>query len=178
MNIAEKEKSKLDYLGIYPRCPFYTSTIQLVLITTLIVLGTVGIYFLNFWIAIVYLIYSSVFYFFAMPVLHCKYCYYRVKETFKEKKNRKPIVKLLPKDKWLEAYLPKHVVNGKKWGINFFILWFGSIILIGISLFLNFSIFALLALIGFIVVLAVMLKFMQRKVCPTCEIYEECQASF
>jgi membrane protein YdbS with pleckstrin-like domain len=126
----------------------------------------------------VYLIYFVVFFFWAMPVKHCQYCYYKVKETTIDKENGKPIVKLLPKDKWKESYLNKHVACGKKWGFNFFILWFLPIVLISISLFLSFSIFALISLIGFIVVLAVMLIHMKWKVCPTCAIVDECHAAF
>ena len=176
--MTKEQSSKLFFLGIFPRCPFYTSAIQLVLIIALVVFGTMGLLFLNFWIAIVYLLYSSVYYFIAMPVWHCKYCYYKIKETTKNAKKGNNMVKLLPKDKWIQSCLQKHVANGKKWGINFFVLWFGSILLIGISLFLSFSIFALISLIGFIVVLAVMLRYMQRIVCPTCAICEECHTAF
>jgi len=107
-----------------------------------------------------------------------QYCYYKVKETTIDEKSGKPIVKLLPKDKWKECCLEKHVDYAKKWGFNFFILWFLPIVLIIISFFLNFSIFALISLIGFIVVLAVMLIHMKWKVCPTCAIVDECHAAF
>jgi hypothetical protein len=142
------------------------------------VLGTVGLSFLNLWVAVVYLIYYVGFFFWAMPVKHCQYCYYSVKETTIDRKNGKPIEKLLPLDTWKESYLQKHVACGKKWEVNFMILWFLPIVLIGISLFLSFSIFALISLIGFIVVLAGMLIHMRWKVCPTCAFMEECHAAF
>ena len=163
---------------IEQKCPFNRPVLQKVLRLCLMALGTAGLYFLNIWVSVVYLIYFVVFFFWAMPVKHCQYCYYKVKETTIDKENGKPIVKLLPKDKWKESYLNKHVACGKKWGFNFFILWFLPIVLIGISLFLSFSIFALIALIGFIVVLATMLIHMKWKVCPTCAIVDECHASF
>jgi len=178
MNMEGEQKSKVFFLGIFPKCPFYKSVLHLVFMLALIGLGTVGIYFLNLWIALVYLIYSIVFFFLAMPLWHCQYCYYKVKETPLDRKKRKPIVKLLPIDKWKESYLNKHVNCAKKWGFNFFILWLGPIILIGISLFLNFSLFALIFLIGFIVVMAVMMIHMKRKVCPICAIKDECHSSF
>jgi len=155
------------------KCPFNTSVLQIVLRLVLMVLGTVGLYFLNLWVAVVFLIYYVAFFFFLMPVKHCQYCYYKVKETTKDGKKC-----LLPKDQWKESYLQKHVDCGKKWGFNFFILWFLPIVLISISLFLSFSIFALISLIGFIVVLAISLIHMRWKVCPTCAIMEECHAAF
>ncbi len=59
-----------------------------------------------------------------------------------------------------------------------YILWFLPIVLIVISFFLSFDIFALISLIGFIVMLAVMLIHMMRKVCPRCAIKDDCYRSF
>ena len=158
------------------KCPFYKSGFQWVLRLVLMVLGTVGLYFLNIWVAVAYLIYYIVFFFLLMPLKHCQYCYYRVKETTKEK--GKTVKKLLPKEKWKEGYLTKHVKCGKKWGFSFIILWVLPIVLIIISFFLIFSIFALMSLIGFIIVLALSLIHMRWKVCLTCAIMEECHSSF
>ncbi|MBY8985403.1 MAG: hypothetical protein KGD65_10065 [Candidatus Lokiarchaeota archaeon] len=113
-----------------------------------------------------------------MPVVHCQYCYYKIKDTTVDNTTGKPIAKLMPKEQWKETCLQKHVDCGKKWGNNFFIVWFFPIILIIISFFLNFSIVALISLIGFIVVLAVMLIHVKLKVCPTCAIVDECHAAF
>jgi len=120
-------------------------------------LGTVGLYFLHVWVAVGYLIYSFGFYLWLTPVKHCKYCYYQVKETSIDSKTRKPIGKLLSLDEWKESYFPKHVACGKKWGVTFFILWVLPMVLIGISFFWSFSIYALIALLGYIGVLAIML---------------------
>ena len=155
-------------------CPFYKSVINVVLIIALIALGTVGLFFLNLWVAVGFLIYSILWYFLVMPIKHCQYCYYRVKETPIDSKKGK----LLPIDEWKESYLTKHVDCGKKWGFNFFITWFIPIVLICISFFFNYDIVALLSLIGFIVVLALMLIHVRWKVCPTCAIQEECHAAF
>ena len=163
-------------MNILVKCPFYKSGFQWVLRLVLMGLGTVGLYFFNLWVAVAYLIYYILFFFLLMPLKHCQYCYYRVKETTTE--GGKTIAKLLPKDKWKECYLKKHVECGKKWGFTFIILWFLPIVLIIISFFLNFSIFALMSLIGFIVVLALSLIHMRWKVCPTCAIMEECHSSF
>jgi hypothetical protein len=164
MNIVEEQESKRFYLGVFPKCPFYNSVLLLVLLLGLIALGTVGLSFLNFWVAIVYVIYAVLFYFLVMPLKHCQYCYYKVKEA--------------AKGKWKESYLKKHVDCGKKWAVNFFILWFGPIVLIGISFFLSFSIYALISLIGFIIMLAIMVIYLRRKICPTCAIVDECHAAF
>ena len=155
------------------KCPFYNSALQWVFRLALMVLGTVGLLFFNVWVAVVYLIYYVAFFFVLMPLKHCQYCYYRVKESTKDGKKS-----LLPKEKWKDCYLQKHVECGKKWSVNFFISWILPIVLISISLFLSFSIFALISLIGFIVVLAVSLIHMRRKVCPTCAIVDECHAAF
>jgi hypothetical protein len=87
-------------------------------------------------------------------------------------------VRLLPLDRWKESCLNKHVDCGKRWGFNFYILWFLPIVLMIISFFLNFSIYALMSLIGFIIVLTVMLIHMRWTVCPTCAIVKECHAAF
>lgn len=162
----------------FPKCPFNNSVLQWVLRLGLLALGTVGLTFLNLWVAVAYFTYFVVFFFLAMPLKHCQYCYFSVKEPTTDRNKGNTVVKLLPIDKWKESHLKKHVDYGKKWWFNFVILWFGPIVLIGISLFLSFSIFALMSLIGFIVVLAVMLIHMRWKVCPTCAIVDECHTSF
>lgn len=175
--MAEEKKSKLFFLGIFPRCPYY-NLLNIMFMILLIAFGTIGVYFLNLWVAVVYLIYAISWYFLIMPVVHCKYCYYKTKETTVDSTTGKTIENLLPKDQWVESCLQKHVECGKKWSFNFFIAWFLPIILIVISFFLNFSIYALLSLIGFIIVLAVMLVYVRYKVCPTCAIMEECHVAF
>jgi hypothetical protein len=165
-------------MAVKQKCPYNEPVLQWVLRLGMMVLGTVGLYFLNLWVAVVYLIYYLIWTFWLMPVKHCQYCYYKVKDTTIDKTTGKTIVKLLPKDKWKECYLEKHVECGKKYGFNFFILWFLPIILIIISFFFNFSVIALISLIGFIVMLVVMLGHMKLKVCPTCAIMEECHAAF
>ena len=176
--MVEEKESKLFFMGIFPRCPFYCSALHMVFMIVLIALGTVGIYFLNIWIAVAYLIYSVLWYFLIMPLVHCRYCYYKFLETTNDGNKEKAIEKLITLDKWRDSYLPKHVACGKKWGFNFFIEFFLPIILIGISFFLSFSTMALISLIGFIVVLAVMLIHMRWIVCPSCTIVKECHAAF
>ena len=174
--MVEEQKSKLFYLGIIPKCPFY-KPVPVLIISVLIALGTVGIYYLNLWAAVAYLIYSIVFYFLVMPLTICKYCYYKVKETTIDSTKEKTIEKLLPKDKWTESYLKLH--EGQKfWTYFMMIVWFLPIILIVISFFLRFEIVALISLIGFIVVLAVSIINMRRNVCTKCAIQEECWSTF
>jgi membrane protein YdbS with pleckstrin-like domain len=178
MNMAVEQESKRSLLGIFPRCPFYKSALLMVLTLILIALGAIGIYYLNLWAALVYLIYSTVFYLVAMPLWHCQYCYYKVKETTKERNSGETIEKLLPLDQWKESYLEKHIGCAKKWGYNFFIIWLIPIVLIVISFFLNFSIVALISLIGFVAVLGGIYGYMRRKICTKCAIMEECHAAF
>ena len=165
------------FLGIFPKCPFYKSVQTILIILALITFGTVGIYFLNSWAAVGYFVYSILFYFLAMPLTICKYCYFKVKETTIDRETGETIVRLLPLEKWRESYLKKHV-GQKNWTGLMTIVWFAPIVLIVISFFLIFSIFALISLIGFIVVLVGNFFYMLKKKCPKCAIKEECHSSF
>ena len=176
MNMVEEQKSKLFILGIFPKCHFY-KPVPLLIILVLIALGTVGIYYLNLWAAVAYLIYSILYYFLAMPLTMCKYCYYKVKETTIDKEKGKTIEKLLSVDKWSESYLHKHV-GQKHWVGLMTIIWFLPIVLIVISFFRDFSYIALISLIGFIVVLVGNFFYMMKKKCPSCPIVDDCQAGF
>lgn len=177
MNIIMEQKSNLSLLKIFPKCPYNKPILQLIKLA-LTALGTVGIYFLDLRIAVGYLICSLLFFFLAMPLWHCQYCYYSVKKTGINPENGKTAVELLPVDQWKETYLEKHVTCAKRWGFMFFILWAGPIVLITVSLFLNFSVFALISLIGFIIALTAMILYTKWKVCPTCAIMEACHDAF
>ncbi|MHA2105652.1 MAG: hypothetical protein ACW981_19670 [Candidatus Hodarchaeales archaeon] len=162
----------------YPKCPYNDSMFLLMLRLSVIVLGTIGISFFNIWVAVVYLTYSVVYNLLVWPVIHCQYCYYKVKVP-KNDKDGGNVIELLPLDKWKESYLQKHVDCGKKWGSpNLMILWLGPIGLIVISFFLNFSLHAILTLIAFIVTLAGIGIYTRYKICPTCAFMEECHANF
>ena len=178
MNMGEEQKSKLFFLGIFPKCPFYKSIQAMLIILALIALGTVGIYFLNLWAAVGYLAYSIGYYFLAMPLTLCKYCYFKTTETTIDRDTGEIIVQLLPLDKWRESYCQKHINQGKRWTWTMSIVWLLPIVLILISFFLNFSTFALISLIGFIVVLVGNIFYMLKKKCPKCAIREECHSSF
>ena len=173
-----EQKSELYFLGIFPKCPFYKSVQAVLIILVLIALGTVGIYFLNLWAAVGYLVYSILYYFLIMPLWLCKYCYFKVKETRAHRDTGETIVKLLPLDKWNESYCKKHVKHGKRWTWMLSIVWILPIVLIVISFFLSFSIYALISLIGFIVVLVGNFFYMLKKKCPTCPIKECCHSGF
>lgn len=164
-------------MEVMPECPYY-SLPHMVFKFGQMALGTLGLIFLNLWVAVGYLIYSIVFNFLVMPLILCKYCYYKVKETTIDNNTGKTTGKLLPKDKWKESYLKKFVACGKKGSFNYIIIWFFPIVGIVISFFLSFSIVALLSLIGFIVVMAVMMIYTNRKFCPTCAIKDECHSSW
>ena len=159
------------------KCPYHKSVFVWIFRLGQMVFGTVGLTYLNIWIAVLYLLFSIVFTFWAWPVKHCKYCYYNVPTT--DQRNGKTVMKLLPEEEWKESYLKKHVHRGKKlFPPLSILLWFLPIVLIGISLFWNFSIIALFSLIGFIVTLALMLLYVRWKVCPTCAIVDECHEAF
>ena len=175
--MVEEQKSKLFFLGIFPKCPFY-QPLPLLFILGQTALGTMGIYFLNLWAAVAYLIYAVSWYFLVQPIVHCQYCYYKSKETTVDSSTGKSIEKLLTKEQWKELCFQKHVECAKKWSANMMISWFLPIILIVISFFLNFSVVALIFLIGFVGVMATGLAHMRWKVCPTCAIMEECHAAF
>ena len=174
--MVEEQKSKLLFLGIFPKCPFY-KPVPLLIILLLIALGTWGIHYLSLWAAFAYLIYSILFYFLVMPLTMCKYCYFKVKETTMGEEKGKTIEKLLSVDKWSESYLHKHV-GQKHWTGLMTIIWFLPIVLIVISFFRDFSYIALVSLISFIVVVVGNYFYMLRVKCPTCAIREECHSSF
>jgi hypothetical protein len=159
MNVALEQESELFYLKIFPKCPFFGSATALSIILALIGLGTWGTYYLNPWVAVGYLSYSIVFYFLVMPLTMCRYCYFKVTEAMTDEESGKTAEKLLSVDRWTKSHLHMHV-------------------LIGASLFLNFSLFALLALLGFVVVLVGNYYYMLRVKCPSCPIQEECHSSF
>ena len=94
-----------------------------------------------------------------------------------DRETGKTIERLLSVDKWSESYLEKHV-GQKNWTGLMMIVWFAPVVLTVISFFSNFSLLALMSLIGFIVVLVGNYFYMLRNKCPTCAIREECHSSF
>jgi len=176
MNIVEQQQSNLFTLGIFPKCPFY-KPVPVLIILVLIAFGTWGIYYLHLWAAVAYLGFSILYYFVAMPFTMCKYCFYRVTEMTPDGNNGETIEKLVPLTTWREVYLRKHV-GQKNWTFFMTTVWFLPIVLIVISFFLNFTLYALISLIGFFAVLVGNWFYMLRKKCPTCAIREECHSSF
>lgn len=177
MDAVGEQKSKLLFLGIYPKCPFY-KPVPVLIVLALIAFGTWGIYYLNVWVAGVYLIFSLVWYFLLMPYTLCKYCYYKLKETVVDEGTGVMSEQLISIDQWRETNgIEKHV-GQKNWTYFMSTVWLLPIVLIIISFFVNFSIFALLALIGFIAVLVGNYYYMLRVKCPNCAIREECHAAF
>ena len=128
--------------------------------------------FLNTWVALVYSVYSVLFFFLALPLTICKRCYYKTKQT------GQTCEKLLPVNKWRELHLKKWVSQGEKVRVFMGIIWLLPMVLIFISFFFNFSLFGLLSLIGCIAVLGGNVIYMNQKVCPTCAIKDECHSSF
>jgi hypothetical protein len=109
----------------------------------------------------------------------CKDCYYNIKETTIDIATGKTIEKLMSIDKWRETNgIAKHASRGKKTTIFMTIVWILPFVLIFISLIKDFSIFALISLIGFTIVLVGNYYYMLRKKCPSCAIQKECHAAF
>ena len=175
---VEAQKSKVLFLRIYPKCPFYKSAQAVSIILALIALGTVGIYFLSLWAAVAYLAYSLLWYFVAMPLTMCRYCYFKTTETTIDRDTGETVEKLLSVDKWSASYLQTFVKCGGRYTVFMSIVWLLPIVLIVISFFLSFSILALLALLGFVAVLVANYFYMLRKKCPSCAIKDECHSSF
>lgn len=140
--------------------------------------GTVGLSFFNVWVSVVYLSYSLLFFFLLMPSKHCRYCYYAIRDRSADRNEENLDARQLSVAEWKKSYLKKHVECGKRWGLNLFILWLAPIVLMVISFFLDFSILALVSLIGFMAALGMIAVDMRRRVCPTCAIRDECHASF
>lgn len=172
--MQKEQKSRFFILGIYPRCPFYNSIIAVLFILALISLGTLGIYYLNIWIAAGFFIYSITWYFIVMPFTLCKYCYFRLKEKSIDHATGKTFDKLLPIEKWREINGIERHAGQKNWTYCMSIIWLLPIVLIVMSFFFNFSPIALIALVAFIGVLVGNYYYMQREKCPTCAIRDEC----
>jgi hypothetical protein len=155
--MVKEKNSKLFILGIFPKCPFY-KPVTLLIILILIGFGTWGISYLNLWVAVAYSIYSLLFYFLIMPLTMCKYCYFKVKDTSIDKEKGKTVEKLLTVEKWSKSHLHMQLII--------------------ISFFIDFSIFAVIALIGFIAMVGGNGIYMLRVKCASCPIREECHSSF
>ena len=97
--MGNKDKIKVSdttKLGSIQKCPYHKSVLVWAFRLGQMVFGTVGLIYLNIWAAILYLLYSFVFTFWAWPVKHCKYCYYNI--TTRKLTNGKTIMNLLPID--------------------------------------------------------------------------------
>jgi len=174
--MEEEKNPDLFFLRIFPKCPFY-KPVPVLIILVLVSLGTVGIYYLNYWAAVGYLIFGLLFYFLIMPMTMCKFCYFKVTETPMDEEKGETTEKLLSIDQWSKSHLHLHV-GQKGWTGVMAIVWFAPIVLVIYSFFVSFSIYALLALIGFVALLVGNFYYMLRVKCPTCPIQEQCHSSF
>lgn len=174
--MPDEKKSNKFILGFIPRCPFY-KPIPVLISLTFMAFGTWGIYYLNLWAAVGYLIYSLVFYFFIMPFTMCKHCYFRTKDTSVDKEQKDATEKLPSIEKWNKTLLHKHV-GQKNWVWLMFLVWILPIILTIVSFFLDFDYLAIIALVGFIIMLVCNFLYLIKIKCPSCPIQEECHSSF
>ncbi|NPD90304.1 MAG: hypothetical protein HGN29_16450 [Asgard group archaeon] len=174
--MVEEQKSKFFFFGFIPRCPFY-KLIPVLIIFVLIALGTWGIYYLNLWAAVAYLVYSLLFYFVIMPLTMCKHCYFKVIKTSTDEETGKTTKKLMDVDKWGKTLIHKHV-GQKNWVWPMFLIWSAPIVIIIIALVRGFNYLPLIALIGFVVVVVGNFFYMIKVKCPTCPIREYCHEAF
>ena len=174
--MTEEEKSKLFYLGYIPRCPLY-KPIPLAIILIYVAFGAWGSYYLHLWAALGYLIYSLLFTFVLMPFTMCKHCYFKKIITTQDEETGETTKKLMTVKDWGKTLLHLHV-GQKHWAWGMFMMWFVPIGLIIGSFFVNFNYLAIIALVGFIAVLAGNYVYMIKVKCPTCPIQEECHSSF
>ncbi len=158
--------SNLAFLGIIPKCPFYRP-VRLLIILAMLVIGTLGISFLNIWVSISYLIYSILIFGLILPLTICKFCFYKTKKTIQFSVN-----------KWRQLYLKKWISQGKIMRILMGIIWLLPMVLIIISFLVKFSFFGALSLIGCIAVLGVNVIYMNNRVCSKCAIKDDCHSSF
>ena len=174
--MVDEQKSKLFILGIIPKCPFY-KPINLLIILVKIALGTWGIYYLNLWAAVGYLIFSILFFFLIMPLTMCKHCYFKVIESSTDEKTGKITKKLMDVDVWGKTLLHKHAGQGY-WSWAMFIIWISPVVLIIISFFRNYNYLAIIALVGFILAVVGNFFYMLKVKCPSCPIREYCHSAF
>lgn len=141
------------------KCPATTSKSRFGLNLLMVVLGAVGLYFLSIWISVAYVVGFFAFFFVVMPFTVCRYCYFRVDADIEE---------------WKEKYLQSHTDCMKKWGTGIFLIWLVPIIGIVASFFVNFSLIAVVCLVGVIALLSVLPMHLSRTICAHCEILEVC----
>lgn len=142
------------------KCPLHKSTLQIVINLLIVIFGTLGLYYLNLWFAISYLIVFVLFFALIMPVKACQYCYFKIEE--------------LTLEQWKEEYGDLHEASWKKYGIGMFALWLLPIIGISISFFIEFEIVALVALILFISMLVISQVNLRKNICSKCEMLPIC----
>ena len=142
------------------KCPLHTNTMQRILNPLLIIFGTLGLYYLNLWFAIFYLLISVVFFMIIMPTKACQYCYFNSEG--------------ITLDQWKKEYAKLHEANWKKFGLGLFTVWLLPVIGIIISFFLEFEILALVTLILYISIFTVSQINFKKKVCPKCEMLPIC----
>ncbi len=144
---------------IEKKCSAAASKLRFGLNLIMVVLGAAGLYFLNIWVSVAYVVWFFLFFFVIMPFVVCRYCYFRVDATIEE---------------WKEKYLQLHADCMKKWGAAIFLVWAIPIIGILVSLFLNFSAIALLCLVGFVIMVVINAATLSRTICVHCSIYDVC----
>lgn len=141
------------------KCPATTSRSRFLLNVVMVALGAVGLYYLSMWVSLAYIAGFVLFFFVVMPLKACQYCYFRTDE---------------PLEEWKEKYLQPHSESMKKWGSAIFLIWGVPIAGIVISFFFNFSVVALVCLIGFVALLSVSSMHLNRSICAQCAILDVC----
>ncbi len=107
----------------------------------------------------------------------CKYCYFKTKDTSVDKEQKDATEKLPSIEKWSKTLLHKHV-GQKNWVWLMFLVWILPIILTIVSFFMDFDYLAIIALVGFIIMLVGNFLYLIKVKCPSCPIQEYCHSSF
>lgn len=121
--------------------------------------GAVGLSYLNVWVSVAFIVLFVAYFFVIMPLTLCKYCYFKTDADLKE---------------WEEKYLQLHTKAMKKWGMGIFIVWLVPVIGIVVSFFVNFSVVAVICLVGFVAFLLWLPRQLSQTICSHCAIVEMC----
>lgn len=141
------------------KCPATASQSRFGLNLIMVAFGAVGLFYLSIWASAGYIVLFFVVFFVVMPLRMCQYCYYK-RDT--------------PLEEWKEEYLQQHADCMKKWGSAIFLIWGVPIVGIVASFFVNFSLVAVVCLIGFVALLSLSSRQLRKTVCAHCEILEVC----
>lgn len=125
----------------------------------MVVCGSLGLSYLSIWASVAFIVLFLAYFFVIMPSTLCKYCYFRTDCDLKE---------------WEEQYLAVHTEAMKKWGMGIFVVWLVPVIGIVVSFFVNFSVVAVICLVGFVASLLWLPRQLSQDICSHCALVDMC----